>query len=86
MPQEDRRAFSRLDSMADCSLSLATWYFRTVWRRVARAGGCDALDSAEYRRVERQWIRAYAPVPAEPFIRDHANAPAGSPLLKEGGQ
>jgi hypothetical protein len=81
-----RKGFSILESMSDCSYALATWYFRVTWRRLAKGGTCDDIDGAEYHRVLSAWLRANAPLPVEPFVRAHANAPAGSNLLKEGGK
>jgi hypothetical protein len=37
--------------------------FRRVWRELAENGDCDSLDSAEYRRVFREWLQADCPDP-----------------------
>lgn len=42
--------------------------FRSVWRRLARAGQVDEIDGAEYNRVWRQWLEANAPAEMEAYI------------------
>jgi hypothetical protein len=43
--------------------------FRSLWRRLARAGQVDEIDGAEYNRVWRQWLEANAPSEMEAYIR-----------------
>lgn len=51
--------------------------FNRSWRALSARGKCDEFDSAEYRRVLNEWVRAGRPRAVRQFILLHANAPAG---------
>lgn len=54
--------------------------FYATWRRLARLGACDALDTMECFRVYGEWISAGRPRRMVSFICSAANRP---PILKE---
>lgn len=53
--------------------------FRANWRALARRGGCDTIDGAEYQRVLSEWAQNGCPVAVAKFIAERANRRAPSP-------
>lgn len=49
--------------------------FNRIWSFLAESGQCDALNSAEYRRVILLWTEQNFPSPIGDFIEKHANPP-----------
>jgi hypothetical protein len=57
--------------------------FEQLWELLAIHGMCDAVGSAEYLRVRREWREAYYPAGLVAFIRSRANLPAPAEPGKE---
>lgn len=50
-------------------------YWRHCWAECAARGWCDAIDSAEYRRVTAAWLASDQTGGRIDFIRLEANKP-----------
>lgn len=50
--------------------------FNRAWRTACKAGGCDSLGGAEYRRVFSMYVLAGMPAKAALFISRWANMDA----------
>jgi hypothetical protein len=53
-------------------------FFVAVWHQLSIEGACDALGSAEYARVFREWRAAGRPFNVYGFIKNRANVPPAS--------
>lgn len=56
----------------DRQLDLDVFRFVISWSRISEIGGCDAINSVEYRRVLREWISGGRVFNADSFIAAHA--------------
>jgi len=60
-----------MDNFPTCDRTLEDFDF--WWKKISRLGHCDAFGSAEWRRVQDEWIEAGLPDEIHRFIYERAN-------------